>query len=371
MDAVRPPDADVVLVLLRARDYGLERALELVEEERARFAHLEREGGVDDIRGGQPVMEPPSRGAELGRDGVDEGGEIVLRLALELRHALRGWRLGAGADLGDGLGRDRAELAPGLEGGELDVEPAREPVLVRPDPSHHGSGVARNHRLQSRASAGRRPGRKIHNLGTVPSPTRALRSGTLEIPGWVGVRDGSGSGGAPATDRHRARGRGQLPRMRAASAAAFFALSTPTVATGTRRHLHDREQRIEPVEDAHPRAERHADHREVGVRRDHARERGGEAGAGDQHPDPALPARRARTRPPRPGRGGRSGPRARAGSRAPPARRALAASARSPTRSRPGSRPPAPQLRTCPSAAARPMSRRNRMPANAIRLTAS
>ena len=148
-----PPDADVVLVLLRARDNRLEGSLEVVEEERTRFAHLEREGGVHDIRGGQSVMEPPSGRTELGGDGIDEGGEVVVGLALQLCHALGGWRLGSGADLGDGFRRDRTELAPGLEGGELDVEPAREPVLVRPDPSHHGSGVARNHRLQSSGRA--------------------------------------------------------------------------------------------------------------------------------------------------------------------------------------------------------------------------
>ena len=37
------------------------------------------------------------------------------------------------------------------------------------------------------------------------------------------------------------------------------------------RHLHDREQRVEPVEHAHRRAQRHADHRQLGVRGDDAR----------------------------------------------------------------------------------------------------
>ena len=77
--------------------------------------------------------------------------------------------------------------------------------------------------------------------------------------------------------------------MRAASTAAFFALSTPDAGDRhARRHLHDREQRVEPVEHALRRAERHADHRQVGVRGDDARQRGGEAGAADQHPEPAL-----------------------------------------------------------------------------------
>ena len=82
--------------------------------------------------------------------------------------------------------------------------------------------------------------------------------------------------------------------MRAASTAAFFALSTPTQATGTPgRHLHDREQRVEPVEHALRRAQRDADHRQVGVRGDDARQRGGEAGAADQDAQPTV-ARRLR-----------------------------------------------------------------------------
>ena len=92
----------------------------------------------------------------LGRDCVDEGGEIVLRLALELGHALRRRRLRALPDLGYRVRRDGAQLGPGLEGGELDVQPARELALLRPDPGHLGSGVARDHRSQSRARGGRR-----------------------------------------------------------------------------------------------------------------------------------------------------------------------------------------------------------------------
>ena len=130
--------------------------------------------------------------------------------------------------------------------------------------------------------------------------------------------------------------------MRAASTAAFFALSTPTVGDGNaRRHLDDREQRVEPVEHAHRRAERNADH---GQRRCEPRRR------------PAvLPQGRRR----------RSGPEATIGGRArvlrdrvgravcrahvelprdPDARRARrtrAACARGPTRSRRGCRPAA------------------------------
>src|SRR5204862_6143911 len=82
-------------------------------------------------------------------------------------------------NLGDGLGRHAADLRPAVERCQLHVEPAREPALLRPDPGHGRAGVPGDHRGQSRG------------------------------------------------------GSGYAPRMRAASTAAFFALSTPTVATGT------------------------------------------------------------------------------------------------------------------------------------------
>ena len=128
--------------------------------------------------------------------------------------------------------------------------------------------------------------------------------------------------------------------MRAASTAAFFALSTPTVATGTPgRHLHDREQRVEPVEHRHRRAQRHADHRKLGVRGDDPGQRGGEAGAADQHLQPAAGSRTSRTRRRRRASDGPSAPRTPRRSRARRARRAPPASARGPTPSRRGSRP--------------------------------
>ena len=51
------------------------------------------------------------------------------------------------------------------------------------------------------------------------------------------------------------------------------------------RHLHDREQRVEAVE--RRALHRHADHRQHGLRRDHARQVRGAAGARDDHFEPA------------------------------------------------------------------------------------
>ena len=72
--------------------------------------------------------------------------------------------------------------------------------------------------------------------------------------------------------------------MRAASTAALRAPLIATHATGTPgRHLHRRQQRVEPVADRVLRLDRDADHRQVGVRGDHARQRRRHAGAGDDH----------------------------------------------------------------------------------------
>src|SRR4029077_11747075 len=80
--AVCSADADVVLVLPCARDHRLLRAVEGLERERARLAYLQREGGVDDVRRGQAVVEPAPGWPELGGDGVHEGRKVVLGLAL-------------------------------------------------------------------------------------------------------------------------------------------------------------------------------------------------------------------------------------------------------------------------------------------------
>jgi hypothetical protein len=151
---VRASDADVVLVLQCTTDDGVHGAFQPFEEQLPRVAHLERECGVDHIRGREPVVEPASRRPEVFRDRVDEGGEVVVGLALDLGHALRPRRPCGGADLGDRVERNRAQLAPGLERCELDLQPSREAALVRPDAGHRRSGVTRDHCAQSRARAG-------------------------------------------------------------------------------------------------------------------------------------------------------------------------------------------------------------------------
>src|ERR1019366_4286343 len=130
--------------------------------------------------------QPPPFRPELFGHGVDERSGVVVGYELDLGDTLRCRHPRPGPDRGDVGGGNRAGLGPPVECRELDVEPPFELALFRPDPAHLGPGVAGDHKdsLKTTLVGSRRE----------PHPT---------------------------------------PRMRAASTAAFFALSTPTVARGT------------------------------------------------------------------------------------------------------------------------------------------
>ena len=115
---------------------------------------LQRERGVDDVRRRQPVVHPAAFRAELLGDRVDERGEVVVGRQLDLGDAL-GRRHGAPArgSRAASRGGHRADLGPAVERGELDLEPARELALLRPDPAHLRAGVAGDHPGQCRSAA--------------------------------------------------------------------------------------------------------------------------------------------------------------------------------------------------------------------------
>ena len=179
VDAVGAPDANRVLVLFGARDDGCKRAVDAAEELLARRTDLERERGVDDVGGGEAVVEPAALVAELLGDGIDECRGVVLQRRLELGHALGGRRARPLPDGPGGLGRDCAQLGPGVERRDFHLEPGRQPALVRPDPGHGRARVAGDHQSQSRARPGRRSSRTV---ATRPPPRGECRPGEMTIP---------------------------------------------------------------------------------------------------------------------------------------------------------------------------------------------
>ena len=145
--AVRAAHLERAAVLLGPRDDDGERAVEPVEDQRAGLADLERERRVDDVGGGEAVVEPAALLAELLGDRVDEGGGVVVERRLDLGDPLRRRRRGLRLERARGLRGHDAELGPGRRGRELDLEPGRELALVRPDPGHGRAGVAGDHCL--------------------------------------------------------------------------------------------------------------------------------------------------------------------------------------------------------------------------------
>jgi hypothetical protein len=154
VDAVRTTDHQRFAVLLGTRHDRSNTAVETLEQQAPGLADLERERGVDDVGGGEPVVEEPTLLAELLGHGVDERRHVVVRLRLD-----RGDPLGAGSDrmlgdLVDGVPWHGTELGPAFERRELHLEPACELRLVRPDPGHGRAGVARDHDRKSRGDTG-------------------------------------------------------------------------------------------------------------------------------------------------------------------------------------------------------------------------
>ena len=87
-------------------------------------------------------MDPgPGRGADALLHHVDEGGDVVVGdpLALLDRGRRRRGPLPHGGGVG---GRDDAELGPGLDGQDLDLEPRAVAGLVGEEVGHGSEGVA-------------------------------------------------------------------------------------------------------------------------------------------------------------------------------------------------------------------------------------
>ena len=137
-------------MLLRACDDRRECAIEALEHEPAGLPDLQRQSGVDHVRGREAVVEPPAFRPQGLRDGIDESGSVMVKDRLELGDPCRS-RCAGPRDRLSRLWRHHPQLDPGGGGRQLDLEPGRQLALLRPDPGHLGAGVAGDHLPQSRA----------------------------------------------------------------------------------------------------------------------------------------------------------------------------------------------------------------------------
>ena len=196
------------------------------------LAQLDRQGGVEHVRGGEPVVEPAPLLADRLRDHVDEGRDVVAGGPLALLDRLDRERGALAAGL-RGLLRDRALRGPGVGRGQLDLQPGVHAALLGPDGADLLAGVAGDHVLILTSAAG----------------TYALMIRTASNPAFL----------APSIATHADRHAGG--------------------------HLHCREQRVEAAEVLA--RDRHPDHRQVALRGGEARQRRRHPGAGDDHLQPA------------------------------------------------------------------------------------
>jgi hypothetical protein len=143
-DAVRPAGHHDVPVGERHPLGDGKQPFEPFEQQVARVPQLQRETGVQDVRGGQPEVHPAARGADGGGDDLHERGHVVPGDALDLGHAL-GVERRRRPDLARVGFRDDAEPGQGLGDEDLDLEPLSEPRVVGPDGGHLGQDVPRDH----------------------------------------------------------------------------------------------------------------------------------------------------------------------------------------------------------------------------------
>ena len=87
--AVRAPDHRRHPVLVGARAHRLHQGADVLDDEAAGLAHLERLGGVDDVGGREAEVQVARRGPDLLGDGGREGDHVVLRDRFDLFDARR------------------------------------------------------------------------------------------------------------------------------------------------------------------------------------------------------------------------------------------------------------------------------------------
>jgi hypothetical protein len=149
-------------VLLGAHAHRLHQPGDALDDEAAGFAHLQRLRGVDDVRRGQPEVQPARRRPDLLGHRGREGDHIVLRRPFDL------------LDAGDVERRPRPQLARRVGGHEpgvshrvgrrqFDLEPRFVATLLAPNRAHLGVCVPLDHGGLAQIQPGLR---QVRRLGT-------------------------------------------------------------------------------------------------------------------------------------------------------------------------------------------------------------
>ena len=145
MDAVAAADHRGELVLFGADGDRLAEFVQILEQDVGRLDHLDREGRIEQIGGGESAMDPAGRFPDMRGDLLEKGDHVVVRALLDLPDILD-IELAVLADrLGILLGND-PEFCHALAGKGLDLKPDFQFTLLRPNGAHLGAAVAFNHR---------------------------------------------------------------------------------------------------------------------------------------------------------------------------------------------------------------------------------
>ena len=158
MDAVRAAHHGRLAVFLSLDRERGDELLDAADDHPAGLVDVDGHGRVYDVGRGQAVVEPLRILAEALRDAARERDDVVVGGGLDLVDARDGERRVGAHPSGGADGHD-AELLPGLRGGEFDLQPDLEFVLVRPERRHGGARVAFDHCNVSQEGQARLPRR--------------------------------------------------------------------------------------------------------------------------------------------------------------------------------------------------------------------
>ncbi len=162
MHAVGTADRKGAPVLHRLVADGRRQGAQSIKQQPAGIPRLHRQAGVHDIGRGQAKVDEPHGLADGFTGRAQEGDDVVIRLPLDLPHALE--VAGRGANRRHGLLRDAAPACPRLADRLLNIEPPVDLGLIAPDRAHFRQRVPIDHVWSP-------------FIGDVPSGGRPVRHG--------------------------------------------------------------------------------------------------------------------------------------------------------------------------------------------------